>query len=182
MASFDWKGLINTVAPLLGTALGSPLAGMAISIVSQALLGKADGSEKEISAALANASPDTLLKLKQAEMDFQAKMKELDIDLARIVEEDKASARAREIAIAQVGKKDITPKAMAWIAMIGFFVVFYALFIKPMPEGLPRDAILILLGTLTKIVSDIYGYYFGSSASSDHKTELIGNLVNRQGK
>jgi len=50
--AFNWKSILGTVAPGLATALGGPLAGMAVQAVSNAVLGKQDGSDDEIAAAI----------------------------------------------------------------------------------------------------------------------------------
>lgn len=124
MASVDWKGLIKTVAPTLPTAFGGPLAGMAVNAVSQAVLGKSDATETGIATALAKTNdPEVLLKLKQAENDFIAKMKQLDIDLEKVAAEDWASARQREIAI-----KDKAPTILAYGYTIGYFLVLRCIF------------------------------------------------------
>ena len=51
--------------------------------------------EQELAEAAARATPEQLLALKQAEQDFAVKMRELDIDLERIANEDRSSARNR---------------------------------------------------------------------------------------
>ena len=89
--------LVRTVAPTIATAVGGPLAGMATRAISEALLGKPDGTEEELAQAAANATPEQLLALKKAEQDFAVRMRELDIDLERIANEDRNSARDREI-------------------------------------------------------------------------------------
>ena len=89
--------LVKTVAPSIATAVGGPLAGMATKMISEALLGKPDGTEDELLQAAKNATPEQLLALKKAEQDFAIKMRELDIDLERISNEDRNSARNREI-------------------------------------------------------------------------------------
>jgi hypothetical protein len=43
--------VVRTVAPTIATAVGGPLAGMATRVISEALLGKPDGSEAEPSAS-----------------------------------------------------------------------------------------------------------------------------------
>jgi len=73
--------LVRTVAPSIASAVGGPLAGMATRAISDALLGKPDGTEQELAEAAAKATPEQLLALKQAEQDFAIKMRELDIDL-----------------------------------------------------------------------------------------------------
>ena len=78
---------------------------MATRAISEALLGKPDGSEAELPEAAAKATPEQLLALKTAEQDFAVKMRELDIDLERIANADRDSARNREVAT-----KDWTPR------------------------------------------------------------------------
>ena len=108
MAKMDWKKLVSTVAPTIGKALGGPLVGTAVQYVSNALLGKPEATDEEIEAALATASPDTLLKLKEAENSFKIQMKELNISEEKLVYDDRANARAREIAV-----KDRMPALLA---------------------------------------------------------------------
>ena len=116
--SFDWKGLVGTVAPTLATALGGPMAGMATKAIASSLLGDADASEKDIAAALAGASPDTMLKLKQADQAFETKMAELGVDLEKIAQEDRASAREMQ----STTKAWIVP-VLAGLTVEGVFAV-----------------------------------------------------------
>ena len=47
--------IVKTVAPTIATAMGGPLAGMAVRTLSETLLGKPDGTEAELAAAAAAA-------------------------------------------------------------------------------------------------------------------------------
>ena len=178
LKNFDWKGLIGSIAPTLATALGGPLAGVAVSALSQTILGNPDGTEQDIATALAaNKDPKLFADIKAADQAFAVKMKELDIDLERLATENTKDARSRQVEMAKAGWNDYTQDILAYTAIIGFFAVLYALFVRSLPEGLPRDAFLVLLGTLTKIVSDLYNYYFGSSSGSKQKTALMGEAL-----
>ena len=44
--------ILRVVAPVLGTAVGGPLGGMVVGKLSEALLGKSDGTEEEVAAAI----------------------------------------------------------------------------------------------------------------------------------
>jgi len=163
MADFDWKGLLGTVAPGLATALGGPLAGMAVKALSASLLGNRDGSEKDISAALQGASPDTLLALKEADQNFQLEMEKLDIDLAEIEYKDRDSARNMQKATGSV----VVP-ILAVITVGGFFAVIgYVLTGK-----VPMDSTItgMVIGAVGSKAEQIYNFYFGSSAGSKDKT------------
>lgn len=96
--SFDWKSLVRTAAPILGTAIsgGNPLGGVALKAVSNALLGKPSGTEKEIEETLKNADPVTLVTLKQADLDFEKHMASIGLDAKKLIIEDKNSARERQ--------------------------------------------------------------------------------------
>jgi hypothetical protein len=165
--------LVKTVAPSLATAVGGPLAGMATRAISDALLGKPDGTEDELINAAAKASPDQLLALKKAEQDFAVRMRELEIDLQRIDAADRSSAREREV---KTG--DWTPKALAGAVTLGFFGVLGYM----IAYGLPTqggEALLVMLGTLGTAWGGIVSYYFGSSAGSKEKSEAMSRMVRK---
>lgn len=171
---FDWKGIIKTVAPALATALGGPLAGMATTAVSQALLGKPDATETEIATAVTGATPEMLAKVRAADQQFVEDMKKLDIDLEKIAAEDRNSAREREKVV-----KDHTPATIALASFIGFFAVLAVLVFRDIPAN-ANNAIMIMLGALGGIVTSITAYYFGSSASSAAKSKTLDALVKNQ--
>ena len=105
------KGLIGAVAPTIGQALGGPLGGTAAQAIAQVLGCKPD--EKSIEKAVQNATPEQLAEIKKAELDFQARMKELDVDVFKLETADIQNAR-------QAFKGDWTPRFIA-IACVLFF-------------------------------------------------------------
>jgi hypothetical protein len=116
-----WKDIVGAVAPVLGTALGGPMGGMAARVVSQALLGKESASERELEQALMGASPEQLMQLKQAEIEFEQRMRELDIDLEKLHQQDRDSARRRETEVGGWA----TP-VLAAVVIAGFFGATFA--------------------------------------------------------
>ena len=163
--------LVKTVAPSIATAVGGPLAGMATKMISEALLGKPDGTEAELVEAAAKATPEQLLALKKAEQDFAIKMRELDIDLERIANEDRNSARNREIKT-----KDLTPRFLAAAVTFGFFGVLSWMIANGLPAN-GGEAMLVMLGTLGTAWGAIISYYFGSSAGSREKTDQLNQVL-----
>lgn len=163
-----WRNIVGTVAPTLATALGGPLAGMAAKAVSVALLGKDAATADELDYAVANAGPDALVRLKEAEHGFAARMGELDIDLERLHAQDRASARERE---AKTGDS-LTPQLLAAAVTVGFFGVLATLLLhgKPLAGG---DALLVMLGSLGTAWTSIIAYYYGSSAGSKAKSAAM---------
>ena len=166
--------IVRTVAPTIASAVGGPLAGMAVRTISDVLLGKPDGTEEELAQAALAATPEQLLALKKAEQDFIVQMRELDIDLERIGNQDRDSARNREIKL-----KDVTPKVLAAIITVGYFGVLFWMLKYGLPSNGGSEAMLVMLGTLGTAWGGIVAYYFGSSAGSRDKNETINRMVVR---
>lgn len=166
--------LIKQVAPTIATALGGPLAGLATKTLSEALLGTPDGSPDEVAAALGNATPDQLAKLREIDANFKVTMKKLDIDLAQIDANDRDSARQREVQL-----KDRTPTVLAGVVCVGFFATLIGLMLYGLPAK-GQDALLILLGALSSSFTAIIGYYYGSSSGSRAKEQIIDQMVSKK--
>lgn len=168
---FDWKSLVGSVAPTIATALGGPMAGMAVKALGSALLGDETASEKDVVAALAGATPDDLLKLKQADQAFESKMAELGVDLERIAANDRASARNMQATT----KAWIVP-TLAGLTVAGFFgVVGWVLSGK---VSLESTLLGFVLGQVSAKAEQVYNFYFGSSAGSKEKTQHLANRGN----
>lgn len=166
--------LVRTVAPSLASAVGGPLAGMAVRTISEALLGKPDGTEDELAQAAAQATPEQLLALKKAEQDFAVKMRELDIDLERIANADRDSARNRE-----VKTRDWTPRLLAGLITAGYFGALFYMLRNGLPQHGGSEAMLVMLGTLGTAWGGVVAYYFGSSAGSKAKDETMSRMSSR---
>ncbi len=169
--------LVRTVAPTIASAVGGPLAGMATRAISEVLLGKPDGTEQELAEAAAKATPDQLLALKQAENAFAERMRELDIDLERIANEDRASARDREI---KTG--DWMPRVLAFVVVGGFMLtVFLVLlgYVDGMRDPLMATTVGTLIGFVSAKCEQVVAYYFGSSAGSKAKDEAINRIKSK---
>lgn len=63
---------------------------------------------------------------------------------------------------------------LAVFAIIAFIGLMFHLLYQKVPSE-NNDVMMILLGALTAIVKDLYGYYFGTSEGSQRKTELLGD-------
>lgn len=170
----NWKEIVSTVAPGIATALGGPLAGVAVRGIAGALLGDEDASEDAVAQAVLAASPEDLRKLKQAELTFAAKMKELEIDLERLHAGDRASARDR-----QIKTGDRMPAFIAFAALAGFFGILTAMMFLDIPPA-SEAPLNVMLGALGSLVVAIGNYYFGSSAGSAAKNRMIEEMSARR--
>jgi hypothetical protein len=159
--------LLGQVAPSIATALGGPLAGVAVRTLSGALFGHEEGTEQQVAEAIASATPEQLAAIKKTDADFKVRMKELDIDLERIAAGDRDSARQM-----QRETRDWLPKALAVFIVFGFFGILLWM----MVFGLPKtgvEALLMMVGSLTSAFGGVVQFYFGSSAGSKEKNNLL---------
>lgn len=163
------KSVLATVAPLLGTALGGPFGGLAGSLLAKAL-GTSD--PKAMEAAITSTDPDILLKLKQADNEFQEHMKQLGIDEAKLAFDDTANARAREVSV-----KDWTPRIIAYLVILLVLVAEGSMFFVGQPKGMDGVVLGRILGTLDSALMLVLGYYFGSSAGSTSKSDALNQIA-----
>lgn len=165
----DWKGVVSSVAPWIGTALGGPLGSMAVTAVADAL-GLSDKTEAAIKQAMAGASPEDLYKLKMADQQFAVQMQQAGYQntqaLERIALDDRSNARNREVALA-----DWTPRVLAALVTIGFFGAILLLALVPTTES--REPLLVMVGSLGTAWTQIVSYYFGSTAGGQRKSDLL---------
>jgi hypothetical protein len=162
----DWKAILATVAPTLATAAGGPLAGVAVQAIAKAL-GLPESTQEAVEQAVAGATPETLLALKQADLEFQKAMRALDIDVLRIDAGDRDSARKM-----QIETNSRIPGSLAFAVTAGFYGVLLWLLCYGMPPS-GGEALLLLLGSLGTAWTGVVAYYFGSSAGSARKDALL---------
>ena len=162
----DALHVLQTVAPTIAKATLGPFGGLAATAIS-AILGTPPGDEAATSAALLNATPDQLLAFKKADQDFQVQMRTLGISEEKLVYDDIANARARQIAV-----KDDTPAILAYCITFGFFgtLGFMLWNGKPAVGG---DALLVMLGSLGTAWAGVVSFYFGSSLGSAKKDTAL---------
>lgn len=159
------KSIIGSVAPLIGTALGGPFGGLAGAMLSKAL-GTPPGDTAAIEAAATSADPEILLKIKQADNDFKIQTEQLGITRDKLVFDDIANARAREVAV-----KDTTPRNLAYMILVftGACIAATLMGYTKVESALAGT----LIGYLIAESRSALTYYFGSSSGSQSKTDAM---------
>lgn len=150
-------GIIGSVAPTIATALGGPLAGTAASAIAD-VLGVNSQDPRALEKAIAQATPEQLTEIKKAELNFEARMKELDVDIFALETADKQDARKNFA-------KDWTAKLIA-LTMVGFFCGYIGMITVMPPEQNSMELINLVLGYLGGLVSAVVSFYFGASNTS----------------
>ena len=90
--------------------------------------------------------------------------------IAALTQQDMASARARQMSV-----KDLIPSLLAAGVTVGFFLLLWFLVHHTIPESNQR-IFDIMLGSLGTAWLSIIAYYFGSSAGSAEKTEIMSKM------
>jgi len=157
----DW---LKQIAPTVATALGGPLAGMAVSAISKAIGVDEDKVQDMISSNKLNA--DQVAQLKLAEIELAKQAQEVGLNFEKLAVDDRKSAREM-----QATTRSMMPPILASAVTVGFFGIVVMMFFNQVDSNNP--AILMMLGSLGTAWTGIIAYYFGSSAGSQAKTEMM---------
>ena len=156
----DW---LKQIAPTIATALGGPLAGLAVDAVSKAIGVDPKDVTKTISEGKLTA--DQIAQIKTAELAMAARAQEMGLDFEKIAVDDRKSARDMQIAT-----QSWIPSVMAIGVTIGFFGILFGLMYGQIQHAPQID---IMLGSLGTAWTGIIAFYFGSSAGSQRKDDLL---------
>lgn len=171
-----FKAVLGKAFPFISAAMS---IGGAPGTMAASLLGKAFGLDKvePTSEALNNIlatspDPEIMLKMRQAEDEFQLKMKELGITevetLLSMDNEDRVSAREREKTV-----KDYTPRIIAYVVIAMTFILEALVIFHGVPSSVDGVVLGRVLGTLDSATTLVLAYYFGSSSGSHAKDAII---------
>lgn len=166
----DWKTIIKTVAPWIGTALGGPLGGMAVEAAASAL-GVSEKTGEALKQALAGVTPEQMLALKQADQAFSLQMQALGFkqvtDLESIAAGDRDSARKM-----QVAAPSFVP-ALLTCFVVGAFTATLVLLLKFDVPATNRDIVVYMIGQLSGGFTSALAFWLGTTRDSSRKTEML---------
>lgn len=164
----NWKDIVKSVAPVLGTALGGPFGGMATKFLANKLTGDENAGEDVMEEMVNNANPDLMFKIKELDKDFKLEMRRIGLQEEQLIVEDRKDAR-------KLFSVDKRPQ----IILSGIFIVGYFTLVWAMVTGnfeIPQDQgvlVTTLMGVLTAGVANIMQFWFGSSSGSKDKTNKL---------
>jgi hypothetical protein len=156
----DW---LKQIAPTIATALGGPLAGLAVDAISKAV--GIDPKDVNKTIAEGKLTADQIAQIKTAELAMAARAQEMGLDFEKIAVDDRKSARQM-----QSTTQSWIPGIMAIAVTIGFFGILVGLMTEHFKTS---DALMLMLGSLGTAWTGIIAFYFGSSAGSQAKDQLL---------
>lgn len=147
--------LVSGAAPLLASVLGTPLAGVGISLLSR-YFSVDPKNIGELDAAI-RSDPEASLKLKTLEYDNAEMLQKISsMDYATEVD-DRKNARAYSLPY----KAFISH--MAYIVTLGFFAALFLLFLPLNLSGDEKNLLSMLVGMLASKWQTIIDFFYGSS-------------------
>lgn len=186
LQDFDWKKLVQGIAPALGTALFGPMAGTAIAQLGAAILGESDATEAEVAAALTTGSltGEQIAAMKSADQAFETRMRELDIDVLKINEaadaaqlRDVQDARARQVAV-----KDTMPQQIFYILLAVYVFEVGLLFFGQIPiDDFARALMTRAFSTVEIGLTGAIAYFIGSSRGSKASGDAVRKIAEQAG-
>ena len=156
----DW---LKAIAPTLATAIGGPFGTMAYGLAATALGVSPEDAQKTIESG--KLTSEQIASVQQAEIAIKARAQELGLDFAKLGNDDRKSARDM-----QSTTRSVVPPVLALLVTLGFFGILIGLMTKTFATS---DALMLMLGSLGTAWTGIVSFYFGSSASSQNKDQLL---------
>ena len=155
---------LEQVAPTIATALGGPLAGLAVEAVSKAL--GVSGDEAKNILDEGKMSADQIAQVKVAEVELQKQAQALGLNFEQLAVQDRSSARDMQIAT-----KSFLVPTLAIIIVVSFIgvVVGTMMGLSHIESAMAGT----LVGYLSAKAEQVVAFYFGSSAGSQRKDELL---------
>ena len=154
---------IESIAPTIASCLGGPLAGLAVEAVSKSLGIDPNAVQDTINNGKLTA--DQIASIQSAEIALKAKAQEMSLDFEQLAVQDRKSARDL-----QTTTKSFIPPLLALIITLGFFGILIGMMTGKVTSS---DALMLLLGSLGTAWTGVISFYFGSSASSQNKDQLL---------
>jgi len=174
------------LAPIL-----KPLLANGLTLVANAVLAKGKKAiEEKLGVELKpDMSADDIIRLKTAEMEHEEELLRLRIeedklDLAEfeLRLKDTDSAREREVQISTSDKapllnKIVTPVLALTLLGMTFFLFGVVMFDNAPVDPSRKDILIYVLGVLSTVATQVISYYFGSSAGSKAKDDMLKGVL-----
>ena len=162
----NWLNKLKEYAPSIAGAIlsgGATLPQLALKAISDAT-GVNVLNETDLADMVESASPEVMLKLKQANNSFKIRMRELNNELVSAELSDMQDARKNH-------KHSIMPAILCCVLTVGLIAFTTALLFVTMPAENTRLIDTLFGAYLTNWISTV-SYWVGTTRSSADKNKL----------
>lgn len=171
----DWKDVISSVAPGLATAFGGPLAGAAVKVIADKVLGNPAASQEDVIQALSSGTltGEQIVALKLAEQQFQLELTKINADTEKVYLQDVQDARARQIAI-----KDTMPQTIFFLLLVVYVLEFGVFVSGVVPnDDFVRALLTRAFATVETGLTGAIAYFIGSSRGSKASGDAVRKIA-----
>lgn len=187
----NFKEIIKALAPVAGSLVGGPLAGVAVKVIGEAI-GMAEPTVERVASAIqtGSLSPEQVAAIRAADAALKVRLRELDLDEKRIEADaervylaDRQNARGTHAGDRGVFWLGIAVLVTMALDTIATFWLVYAILtggLQIKDVGIVA-AVFGILGTLNGYVAanaqQVISYYFGSSRGSMEKSREMAEAI-----
>jgi len=162
-------GILKGVAPVLATAVAGPAGGAAVGWIASKL-GIPDDTIEGVTKAL-TGNPEMTMKLKELDLEY-AKLDAQDRDSAR-----KAYAQVATSEYATKLEKAVVPVLALGVVGLAFMLIGILMFVDTPNDQ--QQLVIFALGFITSAAGQVLSFYFGSSQGSKDKTEEMKGMLKK---
>lgn len=155
---------LKQIAPTIATALGGPLAGLAVTALAKAFGVASDQVQGMIESG--KLSAEQIAEVKVAEIELKKQAQSLGLNFEQLAVQDRVSARDMQTAV-----RSRIPAILSVGVTVGFFGILIA--IMRDPGAANNQPLLIMLGSLGTAWIAIMNFWFGSTNSSQRKDQML---------
>lgn len=165
----NWQDVLKSIAPTVASAMGGPLAGMAVSAIGS-ILGVDNATQDKIKDVIVKGqmTNEQLANLQTLEMQYKNLEAERGVKFAELEFKDKDSARGM-----QVSTQSKMPAVLTTLVTLGFFTILGLMF--AFPELKANEIMMLMVGQLSAGWMACLTFYVGTTYSSANKNQLLAN-------
>lgn len=170
----DWKNVLSKIAPTVVSALCGPLAGGVLTLAGE-IFGIEDATTDKIKRVIESGqlTGEHIFALKELELKLKAEEDERGFRYAELEFKDRDSARARDTALVQAGKRNYRADSMFVLAVAVIcwlvWIVWKGMDLNEYVKGI----FTLVLGRFLGYLDNIYSFEFGTTRQGQYKTELL---------
>jgi hypothetical protein len=185
--AFDLKSALSTIAPMLATMLGGPLAGTAVTALEGALGLSAGSGVDGITKVMQTGqmTPDQVSAIRAADQKHVEIMSQQQIDVIKINNDYQASIiKSDTDNVISARQSNVQGGTQIYLFFLSIIILGVGLYAEGfvLLNGVPKEVDDIvagrILGTLDAILMVVLSYWYGTSHSSAVKTDIMAQSKN----
>lgn len=166
----SWIDTLKAVAPTVATALGSPMAGVAVSALGSIFGIDAPTQDKIAKVFKAGQlTPEALEKIQTMELEYREHEAQRGVTYVELAFKDRDSARQASVSGGTLNK-------LFWLSLWLLSTVLGAelcVLALGVPHGVPEIIVGRILGMLDGVALQVMNFWYGTSHGSSEKTALL---------